>query len=381
MFAPHLRGRRRALDQQKKVELCDLVHHGATVEEAADTIGVSLRTVQREAKFDEDFDHELKLALGGAPDPLKLMQRAARAHWRAAAWLLERTDPEHYGRRPKSSASPEQFEGALRFMLEAALEGTPPAARTALYQRLQAAREQAFASVFPNYGPWGKPKNPQLPPTPLANEERLNLIRDPASRFHVYGKVDDPVDAPAPLQPRALPGGRPPSQADAPPRPEVGWVDRAAATHQASTDRWDPAPRRTDPTTSSSDAPQPTSAPSIESCPPAESKTPDPPSAPAGRRHVARGASPWTKRRKKSKPQRGEVAPALNNRRPARPVKPRRPNVSRGNNRFLSPKTRFATKLNLAHLNGATAAPVSRDAAAVFDRSAEGSRRSPEAQT
>ena len=69
MFAPHLRGRRRSLDQQKKVELCDLVHHGATVEEAADTIGVSLRTVQREAKLDEDFDHELKLALGGAPTP------------------------------------------------------------------------------------------------------------------------------------------------------------------------------------------------------------------------------------------------------------------------------------------------------------------------
>nr|MBA3483111.1 hypothetical protein [Pirellulales bacterium] len=214
MFAPHIRGRRRSLDQAKKVEVCDLVHHGATVEEAAATIGVSLRTVQREAKLDEDFDHELKLALGGAPDPLKLMQRAARAHWRAAAWLLERTDPEHYARRAKSSASPEQFEAALRFMMEAALEATPPEARSALYKHLQAARQQAFASVFPNYGPWGRPKNPQLPTTPLAHAEHLKSARDPSSGDHVYDKVDAPLEAPVPPppQPPALPGARPRSR-------------------------------------------------------------------------------------------------------------------------------------------------------------------------
>jgi hypothetical protein len=223
-------------------------------------------------------------------------------------------------------------------MLEAALEGTPPAARTALYQRLQAAEKQAFASVFPNYGPWGKPKNPKLPPTPLANEERLNLIRDPASRFHVYDKIDDPVEiqssGPLPLEGRAGEGveaGTRSANSSEAPLPAAPPLPGAA--HELPRVRWGDF-----------------GSPVLPLLPP--------------RRGEGTGR---TKRRR-----RDHASNLTRNRRPARPVKPRRPNVSRGNHRFLSPKTRFATKLNLAHLNAATAAPVSRDAAAVID---------PEAQT
>lgn len=45
-----LYGRPRALDAKKMRELLDLVGHGSSVEEAARVVGVSLRTVQREAK-------------------------------------------------------------------------------------------------------------------------------------------------------------------------------------------------------------------------------------------------------------------------------------------------------------------------------------------
>jgi hypothetical protein len=62
-------GRRRLLDPEKKVTLCELVAKGASVEDAAETVGVSIRTVQRERRLDEDFDHELQLSLRQAPDP------------------------------------------------------------------------------------------------------------------------------------------------------------------------------------------------------------------------------------------------------------------------------------------------------------------------
>jgi len=173
---PHIRGRRRSLDQQKKVEICDLVARGASVEEAAEAVGVSVRTVQREAKLDEDFDHELRLSQRCTPDPLKIMESAARTHWRAAAWLLERTDPDTYAKRPASSASPYQFEAGLALVVEAALDATAPQQRGAVYQRLQAACDTAFKCVFPDMGLWGRRTCPTLPPTPLADEQWRNRV-------------------------------------------------------------------------------------------------------------------------------------------------------------------------------------------------------------
>ena len=43
---PQIRGRRRLLDPEKKVELCEHVAKGAPVEDAAETVGVSIRTVR-----------------------------------------------------------------------------------------------------------------------------------------------------------------------------------------------------------------------------------------------------------------------------------------------------------------------------------------------
>lgn len=82
-------------------------------------------------------------------DPLELMESAARIHWRAAAWLLERTRPEEYGRKSASAAPRRQVEAALLHVLEAALEGTLPKQRDAVDGRVFAACQRAFASCFP----------------------------------------------------------------------------------------------------------------------------------------------------------------------------------------------------------------------------------------
>lgn len=82
-------------------------------------------------------------------DPLDLMETAARAHWRAAAWLLERTRPEEYGRKSASAAPRRQVEAALLHVLEAALEATQPNQRDAVDGHVFAACQRAFASCFP----------------------------------------------------------------------------------------------------------------------------------------------------------------------------------------------------------------------------------------
>jgi hypothetical protein len=320
---PRIAGRRRILDPEKKVELCEHVAKGATVEDAAETVGVSIRTVQRERKLDEDFDHELQLSLRQPPDPLKMMQRAARAHWRAAAWLLERTDPETYAKRAKNSASPAQFHAGLEFVMEAALAAIPPELHEQVYEYMTAAAEEADACLFPHFGRWGDAKRPKLPPTPLVQRQFRHRHTDPKFQRVIAedecGRIIEtvPPQLPPHLQPRALPGGRPPLQRDAAPR--------------------DATPGQS-PGLKSFDQPVPQRQAAL-------------PPAPAGRSRVARGASPWKNRQRLPKPQRGDVAPELSVAR-RKAVAPIIPRVAAGLRRFvppiLSPKRRFATKLNAA---------------------------------
>ncbi|MCC6492444.1 MAG: hypothetical protein IT424_05430 [Pirellulales bacterium] len=156
-------GRPRSLTSKKQTRLCRLVAQGASVAEAARQVRVSLRTVERELRRDEDFEHDLQLAKEAAPvDPLKLMHAAARAHWRAAAWLLERTDPEHYARRPPQSCTAAQFKSATAALIEAALEAAPADHRQAVYLKTQQIADEALQRLFPEHA-----RTPFAPPAGL----------------------------------------------------------------------------------------------------------------------------------------------------------------------------------------------------------------------
>lgn len=107
------------------------------------------RRLDRHPAHDENLDPDLRAKPSPQVDPLELMESAARIHWRAAAWLLERTRPEEYGRKSASAAPRRQVEAALLHVLEAALEGTLPEQRDAVDGRVFAACQRAFASCFP----------------------------------------------------------------------------------------------------------------------------------------------------------------------------------------------------------------------------------------
>ncbi|MBA4104936.1 MAG: hypothetical protein C0485_04180 [Pirellula sp.] len=232
MNSPYVHERRRIMDPAKKVKFSQLVRESHSLEEAAEWLDVSIRTVQRERKRDEDFDHEVRLALQATPDPLRLMENAARTHWRAAAWLLERTRPEQYARKPANTARDYQVEAALGMLLEAALAATAPAERAAFYQQVEPVCGQALQYCFPQLGPNGNLKKSKLPPTPLTNEtSRL------AHREAIAASM-------AQAQAAAANGEQPAEWFTAP-----GWFNEQPApplspkTHEATASDAKPAPR------------------------------------------------------------------------------------------------------------------------------------------
>jgi hypothetical protein len=144
-------GRPREFKYKMRQELIKHIAGGATIEEAALIVGVSIRTVQREAKHNEHFHHDLELARYQAPvDPELILRRAARCQWRAAAWLLERKDPDLYARRPASSCAPHTVRDVARFLIEKALELVPPEQHEAAYLHLQTAADRMIDVIMPD---------------------------------------------------------------------------------------------------------------------------------------------------------------------------------------------------------------------------------------
>jgi len=92
--------RPRALTEVKQREICSLVAMGCSVEAAARYVCCNVVTIRREALRNSQF-HELlrRAGVSARTLPLDTMRTAAISDWRAAAWLLERTEPHQYAKR------------------------------------------------------------------------------------------------------------------------------------------------------------------------------------------------------------------------------------------------------------------------------------------
>lgn len=92
--------RPRLLDDGKQREVCALVAAGCGIEAAARYVGCNPRTIRRAAMRDAGFYEQLRQAeIAAQVTPLHALRKAAGSHWRAAAWLLERTQPDRFARR------------------------------------------------------------------------------------------------------------------------------------------------------------------------------------------------------------------------------------------------------------------------------------------
>jgi hypothetical protein len=113
-------GRPRVLDEYKRREVCALVSAGCGIEGAARYVGCNTRTIRREALRNPDFHEQLRNAeLACELEPLRAMKRAAATHWRAAAWLLERTQPNRFARRGPDAVTPAELDALMQRLSEA----------------------------------------------------------------------------------------------------------------------------------------------------------------------------------------------------------------------------------------------------------------------
>ena len=107
-------GRPRALDEAKKREVCALLSAGASMRYAGRYVGCSAKTIRNEARRDPDFgDHLRKSQLVAQLEPLRALRKKATTHWRAAAWLLERGDPEQFARQDQKFFKPQDVANLL----------------------------------------------------------------------------------------------------------------------------------------------------------------------------------------------------------------------------------------------------------------------------
>ena len=93
------RGRRPVLDQYKKREILAILFVGCSRRTAARYVGCDPKTIVNTAERDAAFAKSLREAEQKSEiDNMKNIQEAAKKaqYWRAAAWILERRNPEDF---------------------------------------------------------------------------------------------------------------------------------------------------------------------------------------------------------------------------------------------------------------------------------------------
>lgn len=107
---PRKPGRPRALDDAKRREVCALISAGCGIEGAARYVGCVASTIRREGARNPEFGDAIRRAHVSAElTPLQMMREFARKYWRAAAWLLERTNPQRFAKQNVRFLTPDQF--------------------------------------------------------------------------------------------------------------------------------------------------------------------------------------------------------------------------------------------------------------------------------
>jgi hypothetical protein len=182
-------GRPCALDDARCAEICDLVADGNSIRAVARLVGCNVKTIRRHAIRNPNFGRLLATAeISARHDPLKMMRRSAGASWRAAAWLLERTDPARFAKQPPATCRPEDLDRAFTRIMDGALSHVSGAeSRNAMYESLAKIMEEETMRLF-------------LPPS----------VRQAAPQSHYDQKLEDQrlkdlLDSLCqPLKPRAV---------------------------------------------------------------------------------------------------------------------------------------------------------------------------------
>jgi hypothetical protein len=144
-------GRPPLFEQAKRTEFCATVRAGCSLRYAARLAGVKLPSVYYAARTDPEFAELLSAAKRDRD--MRSVNRiisASEKSWRAAAWLLERAEPEHFALAARRKTDPLKDLGRRRFkqlvaeivqeVLPKCLQEQPPPPTNGLPGRLLAER-------------------------------------------------------------------------------------------------------------------------------------------------------------------------------------------------------------------------------------------------
>ena len=135
------RGRKRFLDGYKRREILAILGVGCSRATAAKYVGCSVVTIQNTADRDPQFAEQLRRKEHVSEIAyLENIQKAARTerYWRAAAWALERINPDKYGRRGADVITVDQIRALMAQFSEVVVEEVPARHRKNILKRLAA---------------------------------------------------------------------------------------------------------------------------------------------------------------------------------------------------------------------------------------------------
>ncbi|MHC4398613.1 MAG: hypothetical protein ACYTG0_02935 [Planctomycetota bacterium] len=136
------RGRPPVLDDGKRREIVAILSVGCSRRTAARYVGCAVSTIQNTAERDPEFAEKLRRAESAAEiNYLQNIRNAAKKeqYWRAAAWALERKNPQDFSARGPDLFTLAQLEEILRRFAGIVVDTLPAAKyRTAVLKRLDA---------------------------------------------------------------------------------------------------------------------------------------------------------------------------------------------------------------------------------------------------
>lgn len=130
-------------------KLCDAIRLGASYGDACGFAGISISIFNEWRREHPDFRAEIESAEGAGRVQLiaKIQKAATDGNWQAAAWMLERRDPENYGRTNRTHLSVvrgREDAPDVEAMQAAAANGITASDAAVLWQRQLRVLELAF---------------------------------------------------------------------------------------------------------------------------------------------------------------------------------------------------------------------------------------------
>jgi hypothetical protein len=171
-------GRPPIIDDALQTEICRLISAGHSIAACARAVGCDVKTIRRRLQRDAQFRRQVGAAeIKASSNPLAMVRRAASDNWRAAAWLLERSEPHRFGRSNPGTCRLGDVAKSFTRFIELALQQTPagPQRRQAYHVLSEFAERESMRLQMP---PKSGANRLEVSDTPLLDEQRTFDVLD-----------------------------------------------------------------------------------------------------------------------------------------------------------------------------------------------------------